>query len=224
MRRLLLAVVVALSAAPHLARAELAFPVPAGWLDLSPGAPEQNFLRIPPAFREMLTQQKVRAFGADLAHTEAGFTPNFNAVLVEGNARITEAKVDEAADGMLRGLQRQIPGARLVEKGLVEVGGVKALRIVYDSEPGGRELRQMAVVVPGVPRSAVVTYTALRSQFAALRPAFEAHTATIRGAEEAGFLARLDWSSVLRSSLVGGAIGAVAGVLGLLVRRRKRAA
>jgi hypothetical protein len=206
--------------APLVARAEIAVPVPAGWLDLSPGAPEENFRRVPPDFASWIRGQRLTACAFDLAHTENGFTPNFNANPVKGNARITESKLEKAVEEMMAGIRRLAPGARLVEHGIIDVSGVSALRIVYDAEYGGREVRQMAVVVPGVPDSAVVTYSALRSQFAALRATFDAHAASIRGGEEAGFLARLDWGSVLRAAVIGGLIGAVVGAGRAVFKKR----
>jgi hypothetical protein len=222
MRRI--AIALALVLAPLVARAGFTFPVPAGWLDLSPGAPEANFAQLPPQYRALLRSPSIQSFAADLSHTVDGFTPNVNVVLVEGNARITAEKVDEAARGMLEAMQQQVPGVRLVDKGLTTVDGVKALRIVYDAEPGGRALRQMAIVIPGVPKSAVVTYSALRSQFDAMRPAFDAHATSIRGAREASLLERIDGGQVARATLGGAILGAiVGGVVALVRRRRKRA-
>ncbi len=62
--------------------------------------------------------------------------------------RVTEANEGELAQALFGPIQQQMAGAALVEKGIVEVGGVKSLRIVYDSDLGGMPLRQMAVLVP----------------------------------------------------------------------------
>jgi hypothetical protein len=215
-----LPVVLALVVAPLLARAELAFPVPAGWLDVSPGAPEANFANLPPQLVETLRSGKMKAFAFDVAHASDGFTPNFNAVAVDRRLRVTQANRDEAVRTLFEGIQAQAPGARLVEHDIIEISGVNALRMVYDAEPGGMALRQMAVVVPGVPESAVVTYTALRTQFPALRSSFEAHAASIRGAEASrGVLAAGG-----RGAVIGAIVGALVGGVAMLVRRRRRSA
>ncbi len=221
MRRSL--VVLAIVAAPLLARAEFRFPVPPGWVDLSPGAPAANFEGLAPDFVKTLRSGQFRAFAFDVAHTERGFTPNFNAVAMDPPTRVTEANEADLAQALFGPIQKQMAGAALVEKGIVEVGGVKSLRIVYDSEMGGTPLRQMAVLVPGVPNTAVVTYTALRDQFASLRPAFEAHVARIEGAREDGGVSIV--GPVARDGLVGALVGAAVGLgAGFVTWRRKRAA
>lgn len=212
----------ALAFAPAAARAELTFPIPAGWLDVSPGAPEENLRGLPADFATELRSGRFKAFAFDVAHAEDGFTPNLNAVVVEQRLRVRERDLDQAAAAIIGPIQQRFPGARLVEKGLVEVGGVTALRLVYDNELGGRALRQMAVVVPGNP-SAVVTYSALRSQFDALLPTFDAHAASIRGAEERGAL-DIAWGSVLRATLIGGIAGALGGVALKVLGKRKQQA
>ena len=221
MRRSL--VVLAIVAAPLLARAEFRFPVPPGWVDLSPGAPAANFEGLAPDFVKTLRSGQFRAFAFDVAHTERGFTPNFNAVAMDPPTRVTEANEADLAQALFGPIQKQMAGAALVEKGIVEVGGVKSLRIVYDSELDGTLLRQMAVLVPGVPNTAVVTYTALRDQFASLRPAFEAHVAGIEGAREAAETSI--GGPVARDGLVGALTGALISlVAGFVAWRRKRAA
>lgn len=217
-----LTVVLALAAAPAVARADLAFPVPAGWLDLSPAAPEANFQSLPQDFVRTVRGGQFRAFAFDVAHTENGFTPNLNAVAVDPPIRITERNRDELVRALFGPIEQQVPGAKLVEQDVVPIAGVKALRIVYDSAQGGAPLRQMAVLVPGVPNAAVVTYTALRTQFPALRGAFEAHAASITGAQESrGAIAGVASGGALVGGIVGGIAGAVAGVVAW---RRRHAA
>jgi hypothetical protein len=214
-----LAVALALVALPLAARAGLTFPVPAGWLDLSPGAPEENFRGVPEDFARTLRSGQFKAFAFDVAHTERGFTPNLNAVAIDPPIRISGENQEEVARALFGPIEKGMPGAVLVEKGLVEVDGVKALRIVYDSSASGAPLRQMAVLVPGVPNSAVVTYSALRDRFEALRPAFDAHLAAIRGAQE---------PEGARHERLGAVVGAVAGGLvaaaAAVWMRRRRAA
>jgi hypothetical protein len=216
-----LTVVLALAAAPAAARADLAFPVPAGWLDLSPGAPEGNFQSLPQDFVDMVRSGQFRAFAFDVAHTENGFTPNLNAVAMDQPVRITERNRDELVRALFGPIEKQVPGAKLVEQDLIPLSGVKALRIVYDSAQGGTPLRQMAVLVPGIPSSAVVTYSALRTQFPELRGTFEAHAASITGAQEPrGPIARATGDALV-GGIAGGIVGAIAGVVAW---RRRRAA
>ena len=91
-----LAVVLAL-ALPPAARAGFTFPIPAGWMDLSPGAPEENFRKLPPDFQKTLKSGQFKAFAFDIAHTESGFTPNLNAVAMDPPVRITEESQEEIA-------------------------------------------------------------------------------------------------------------------------------
>jgi hypothetical protein len=215
-----LAVIGALALAPGTRAAELGFPVPAGWLDVSPTAPDENFARLPAELARTLRGGSFRVFAFDLAHASNGFTPSLNVVAIPRTLRVTSSNREEAVREVFAGLQQEIPTARLVESGILSVSGVNALRMVYDSDVGGRALRQMALVVPGKPQSAVVTYAALRTQFDALRPAFEAHAASITGAEEDGVLAAAVRGGA--RSAVGGAIVALGlGVLGLLWARRR---
>ena len=78
----------------------------------------------------------------------------------------------------------------------------------------------MAILVPGVPNSAVVTYTSLRSQFPALRAGFEAHAASITGGEQGGtpILAAASRAGLI-GAIVGGVVGALAGVVAWRKRR-----
>lgn len=215
------AIVLALTCASPIARADLTFPVPAGWIDLSPGAPEENFAALPPSARATLRAQKVHAFFADRADASEGFAPNLNVILVAKKPpRITEEKLDEAVAQLTEAMKQQLPSLRLVEKGIVTLGDVKMLRVVYDADNAGRELRQMTVVVPGTPQSGIVTYSALRTQFDAMRPAFDAHVLSIQGAREPGSLSWFDWGAALRAALVGGAIGALVGFVRKTFRKQ----
>lgn len=209
--------------APVARAGEIVISAPAGWLDVSPGAPEENLRNLPPEVLKPIRSGQLTAMAFDVAHTTAGFTPNYNAVPLDRPLRIRASSVDEAADGVLASIRERIPGARLVDRGIVEVSGVNALKVVYDSEPNGIALRQMAVVVPGSPRSAVVTYSALRTQFDALRPAFEAHAASISGAEEGGGLGAM-LARAGKAGIVGGLSAAVLAGIARAVMRRKRAA
>lgn len=205
---------------PGAARAELVVPAPAGWTEVKAGASEETLRSMPREVVDALRSGQVTAFAFDFGHTEGGFTPNYNVVPVDRPLRVRPSSVDEGAGAILEVLRKRLPSVRLVDKGILEVSGVNALQVVYDAEHGGLALRQMAVFVPGKPRSAIVTYTALRTQFDGLRKSFEAHAASITGADEQSLA-----SAVLHGGSRGALVGAIAGALlaAAVVVWRKRA-
>lgn len=197
--------------------------VPPGWVDLSPGAPEANFARLP---EELVAQAKSGRFSQiamDIDHAADGFGENFNVVVTEGRlGRISEGELDEIAAAVAGEMQKEAPGSsyRVVEKSVVVLGGAKSARLVADFDMNGLKMRQMAYLVPGPKSHAAITYTATPETFAAYRPAFEASAASVKGAAEPGF----DWGGALsragRSAAVGAVIGLVVALFGLASRRR----
>ena len=83
-----------------LAAPGLGFKVPAGWVDLSPGAPAANFARVPAEMARQVKAANFIFFAADADSACGAFTTNANALLVGEKARrVTDDVLDEAVKG-----------------------------------------------------------------------------------------------------------------------------
>jgi hypothetical protein len=202
------------------------FQVPAGWVNLSPGAPEENFRGLPPAL--LAQARKVHFMAMDMAGAHDGFAENVNANIVDCMGRFTPELMEKVAGMAPLEIQRLAPGSRvrIIEKGLVDLQGVKAGRMVFDCTlAGGPSMRQLQYHVPGGRRCAILTFSSTPGEFSRYLPVFEAAARAIGGVAEppaqAGFLARIG-KSALRGALIGGIAGGLAVLLVGLLRRKKR--
>src|SRR4051812_47984850 len=95
--------------APNLGRAaSFKFVVPPGWVDLSPGAPPENFSKLPPAVAKQIRDGGFAFYAADLDHASDGFMENVNASVDPGTEPITQKLVDEMAAHLGDEVQKQV--------------------------------------------------------------------------------------------------------------------
>jgi len=199
------------------------FAVPPGWIDLSPGAPPGNMAKVPPALAKQIEAGNFVFYAADVAHADDGFMENVNATRVPGSPRtITTALLDGMMAQMGDEVARQMPGARIdvVEKRLVEIGGVTCGRVVALMKGPGLLAKQVQFVLPGDGEAAVVTYSTTPEKFAEYEPVFDRAVAATTGLVEPRSIA----GAAGRGAIIGGiAGGAAVLLLGLyrLVRRRR---
>jgi hypothetical protein len=171
---------------------------------------------------------KYVAYAMDFAHADDGFAENFNAIVDPGSEPITEKLLDVVASGMSAEIGKQAGGsAEVRERGLVNVGGVRAGRLVADIHLGAINTRAMMYILPGKDEHAVVTYSAAPDAFDSYRPIFEAAAEATRGVvEPAGFWERIGAGALsggMRGMLIGATVGVIVGLLTVLFRKKKAA-
>jgi hypothetical protein len=175
-------VLLAASSAPVGAQGQFVFSVPAGWTDLSPGAPAANFEGVPQAILDDVRSPKYAAIAFDFREQD-GYYENFNAVskretlvfssLPEVRAEFEAAYKKELGDAV-----------RFLEAEFVTIQGVQVFRLVFDYDHPNVAMRQMQYVMPGGPQFAIVTYSATRESFDHYRPVFEESAQKTQGLRE----------------------------------------
>ena len=204
------------------------FQVPAGWVNLSPGAPETNFAGLPPAI--VAQARQLRFMAMDLAGAGDGFAENVNLQLVSCTGRFTPELMDQVASQAPAQIQRMAPGSRfqIIEKGVLSVGGVMAGRMVFDLDlAGGPSMRQLQYQLPAGSQCAILTYSSTPGDFARYLPMFEAAARATTGLSEPpsralGLFSRIGGAG-LRGALIGGIAGCVAALVVALMRKKKKA-
>ncbi len=235
LRRVLLwlaPLVIALGGAP--AAAEWHFPIPAGWIDLSPGK------EAPPSVPQgaVAAAHLYQTYAIDLAGATDGYAANFSVQVLHRATVADEASMRDFTHAATETTHRDLPQAQLevVEQGIVDIQGVPSLRVVANLSVPGLKLRLLQYLIPGGDTSAWVTYSATPGAFPRYLPLFEANAHAVQGAATASLGTKVvhwmkgsflgDLSDEDRKKLFGGVgwvvgIG-VAGLLYRLTRRRKQ--
>jgi hypothetical protein len=198
------------------------FQVPPGWVDLSPGAPQENFSRLPPQVVKQIREGNFAFYAADIDHATDGFMENVNASVDHGTEPVTQKLVDEMAAHMGDEVAKQAPDVKLtvLEKNVVDLRGVPAGRLVIELS-GAMRTKQVQYLLPGVDGHAVLTYSTTPEDFARYQPIFDAAAIATGGvAEPPSSLSKIG-RSAWRGALIGGLVALVMIVAGLLAKRRK---
>ncbi len=89
--------------------------------------------------------------------------------------------VDDAfVRGFVRGLQKSTPSLVEVKHDVVDIGGVRSLRVIADVESDGDAYRQAYYLIPNGDATACVLFTVARGGFAARLASFDAIARTTR--------------------------------------------
>jgi hypothetical protein len=160
------------------------FKVPEGqsWLDLSPGAPEENLRRASPSARSEALAARYAAFAVEPLRRLA-----FHAVVGDGAEAVNPEFLVRFASQLETEVAERTERATLtvLESTVVKVGGVRAARVVADvvTFSGGRQ-RQLTYYLPSRTMHAVLTYSAPPETFGGAKDEFDrAALATAGGAE-----------------------------------------
>jgi len=218
------------------AAAEWGFQVPAGWVDLSGGKPA------PPGMpeHEVTMARSCQAYAVDPASADNGYAESMFAKVAPVPMVADEAGFAPFMTSFAQSAHATAPGGRLAfaERGIVEIQGVPAMRLVADMTGPRKQLRMLVYVLPGGDSTAVIAYTADPRAYERYLPLFEANVRAVQGVARAPLRARVghwlqgtwlgDLSPHDREALFGG-FGKLVGlvivmVLFGLVRRRRRAA
>jgi hypothetical protein len=214
-------VLLTLSVASAASASTFKFQVPPGWLDLSPGAPEANFAKLPPALVQQVRGGNFAFYAADIAHADDGFMENANASLVAGTQTITQQFLDQMMAQMNDEVGKQAPGMTIevLEKKLVEINGVTCGRTVAVMKGPDLKAKQVQYVLPGQSEAAVITYSTTPEKFAEYEPVFDTAARATTGIKAP----RTVLQSAGRGALFGGIAGAVAVLaMGLVTTLRKK--
>ena len=196
------------------------FTPPAGWVDISRGAPEAQRQKAPPGLRAQADNPSITYLAMDPDHWDDGFVENLNVVVQSGKralpatrevlAEVVKAAEAEATKGGLKYHATKIE--------VVKVGGVNAGRIEVDMTAPGVESKMVQYMIPGDKSQAMLTYTTTPANFAQYAPLFDASAQATLGAVDAPTT-----SSVLGSAQIGAIAGGIGGAVGgLLVARSRR--
>lgn len=161
---------------------KVVFQVPAGWVDLSPGAPEGNFTRVAPAIAERAKQLKLPFFAAS-PEPSPDAPWGFGRMTGQKPERVTASYVDEVAAGIAKGFAQQ-PERKflLVSKRVLKAGGVSVGEIVSEASTNdGRRIVQLFYMLPVPGDVAVVTFTTVMKRLEADRAVVEKAVLATRG-------------------------------------------
>lgn len=196
----------------------LRIPVPDGWVDLSPGAPEGNFASFAPSVREGATQHGVIACAAE--RPAAGIAKPEQFML----ARVVNGELDLAIARQLGSeFAKTVPNARVVSQGEETVRGVRTFHAEVASGGGGA----IVYALPVIARSAVIVFGCAPTECARVRETAAATVGGIEGLAEPTFrnlyAGPLIRSTAMLAIYAAGFVGLLA-LEGTLRRRRAAAA
>lgn len=201
---------------------DLKFKIPDGWVDLSPGAPAENFSKVPAAVAQSARDPAVVAFAMDIDHPQDGFAMNFNARDVGPVPPIDEAAVKTLADTIGAQASKELPGCeyRVLSHRTAPIQGVTCGRFESELVMKGLTIRQLAYLLTDGKRGVVVTYSASPKQFEANLGVLDSAAQATRGIKAmpsrfGNILQGAGWGA-LRGALIGMLVAA-----GIAIGRRK---
>jgi hypothetical protein len=195
------------------------FTPPAGWIDVSRGAPAAQRQKVPPELLAKADNPAVAYVAVNPAHDDDGLTENMTAIVQTGVSPPLPTR--EALAEMVKGME-----AQAVQQGatyhaskveLVKIGGVTSGRFVGEMKPAtGPALSLVQYAIPGQRAYAALTFTTTPRKLAEREPIFEASAQATRGAVEpaAG-------GSLMPSSMIGILAGVAAALGSMLAIRAK---
>jgi hypothetical protein len=163
----LLAIATVLWSGPALA-AGFRFHPPEGFVDLSPGAPDERFEGLPPEIVEEARLLPRGFYAANAAGAGDGFVERFVATFLPLGAPDSRRLLAQVI-----GAFESRPGYRILEAGTVEVGGLLCPRLVLDFDLSGERMRVLAYAFPGETEMALVLASAAPEQFGYWLPIFD---------------------------------------------------
>jgi hypothetical protein len=225
MKKLALAVLATVILWPRPGAASFKFHLPDGWVDLSPGAPEANFAQLPPSLAQQIKSSPRAFYGTDVAQGADGFMANVNVQVEPGAVLVTPALLAEISSAMDEEIKKQgAQSYRLLESGLVKVGGVTSGRYVGELGMGGQIVKQVGYIIPGHEQHAILTYSTTPADFERYRPIFDAAAQATLGAEEPRDFGQRVFRSAGPGALWGGLAGGLVVLLWGSSRKKRRAA
>ncbi len=196
------------------------FEIPAGWTDLSPGAPEGNFARIPTEWRLDARNGGYAALAIDVRTPKEGMA-DLSALIEPGAQPVNDGFLNWFPANITDEMAKQTPGLKVSvkDKRLVQMSGLAVAEFHLESrmESGSESeiTEQLLYVMPAGDRHLQLTYSAPSLAFARYRPIFEASARNTTGlAREPQ--AKKQWSRALEY------LGFAALIVVIALRKRKQ--
>ena len=199
----------------------------------------------PDAMRSIMHENKNMAAGFfKLGKSKQDFSPSANVVIIAGNLPpINESAKEEASSELAKQFSSLLEDYRQESVEIVEVDGLDALEIVSvgsikfkiggpqyedvqdawggtwrqkvsDGEYATRRLKFRQLLVPGRKRAYVVTFTALEKRWDDSATTFQSVLDSFRVLQRPP-----RFGPVLNGAIIGGLIGAILGLMGMLIKR-----
>src|SRR5262249_21352387 len=151
------------------------FTPPAGWIDVSRGAPEEQRRKVP----ERLLAKADSQFdyvAIDSENWDDGFVENMNVIVSTGKRPLvpTPELLAEVGKGLGAEAVTQGMSYRALKVEVVKVAGVTSGRIVGEMTRPDRVTRLVQYSIPGDLSNATLTYTTTPENFAHYEASFEA--------------------------------------------------
>lgn len=197
------------------------FHVPDGWVDLSPGAPADNFDQVPGEAARLARSHKFVALAYDMAGRSGRFATNLNVDVQQAVLPISERKLAKIQAEYERATATGGYPVHVVDASIRNIQGVPAARLVSDVRMMGSELRQVVYLIPGYKETAAMTFTTERSRFDQYIAIFDATAERTEGVRAPPpMLLGFDLREMLRAGLIGGLIGGCVAFVRGLIRRK----
>jgi len=197
------------------------FHIPEDWVDLSPGAPADNFDQVPVYVTRLVRSHKFVAVAYDMAGRSGHFVANVNVDVQQAVLPISERKLAKIQAEYERATARGGYPVHVVDASIRNIQGVPAARLVSDVRMMGSELRQVVYLIPGYKETAAMTFTTERSRFDEYAPVFDATAERTEGVRAPPpMLLGFDLREMLRAGLIGGLIGGCIAFVRGLIRRK----
>ena len=174
--------------------------IPEGFTDLSPGAPAENFAKVPAAVAE-----QARQFRGSAVFLKDGEPPvAFFVMVKKGYASVGEL-ADEIAEAVPK--RTDVTNPRVVANEKVSIGGFECAKIEYVVTAQGLEFTKLFYILPVGPERAMMSLDGPSEALAKARPAFEASVKGVSGlAHPSGSRPLGEWGVIAGAILLAGAV------------------
>jgi hypothetical protein len=152
---------------PVFSASNLKFATPPGWLNLSPGAPAENFTKIPEATAKAFKDAKVVAAAMDVDAKTGDGGANMVAEILHTSFPISETSMKEFGTQMVESASQK-SGSKytLSTTGILQISGVTCGRSVSETQTKlGTALTQVTYVLPDGPDLGIMTVTIATKHF-----------------------------------------------------------
>jgi hypothetical protein len=203
----------AAAAAPGAA--ELKFHAPEGWTDLSRGAPEANFARVPAKIAELARTGGFAAVAYQGRRTGATMFVKVQ----DGTFAINGFMLAAMSKGIEMLAKANGTKMRLLSSDIRNIGGVPVGRAIYALN--GNDLRQLVYFIPGRQKNAALTYTVVTEDFDEMVAALDEAAAKTEGVHQGASTGV--FQEVFAPAIGALAVCAIGGAILLVLHWRRRA-
>jgi hypothetical protein len=202
------------------------FAPPAGWIDVSKGAPEAQRKNAPPAILQQADSGQMAFLAYEPNSADDGFIENVNAVVQTGKRppRVTLAGLSELEKALETAIAQNGMTYRSLKVEVVKVAGVTAGRLVGEVNPPSGTVNMVQYAIPGERSFATLTFSTTPEKLAHYEPIFAAAAQSTLGALDAGDQAASENLGMLTGAIAGGIGGAIGGLYIRRSRRKRQAA